>query len=60
MSTGCAVDRVEIDRLGKPRANSDDVLQPGELAVRNGDALAEAGRAKPLTLQQRVEDIALL
>ena len=28
--------------------------------MRNGDALAEASRAKPLTLEQGVEDIALL
>ena len=55
-----AVDRVEIDRLGKPREDADDALQPGELAVGNGDALAEPGRAQPLALQQHVEDVALL
>ena len=57
---GLPVHRVEIDGLGKARANSGDALQPGKLAVRDGDALAEASRAKPLTLEQRVEDIALL
>ena len=57
---GLPVHRLEIDGLGKARADSGDALQPGELAVRDGDALAEAGRAKPLTLEQGVEDIALL
>jgi hypothetical protein len=38
-----AIHRVEIDRLGKPGENGDDTLKPGELAVRNGDALAEPG-----------------
>ena len=46
-----AVDRVEIDRLGEAREDAGDALQPDELAVRNGDALAEPGRAEPLTLQ---------
>ena len=36
-----AVDGVEIDRLGKPRTDAGDALQPGELAMRDGDALAE-------------------
>ena len=57
---GLAVHRVEIDGLGKARADSGDALQPDKLAVRNGNALAEASRAKPLTLEQRIEDIALL
>src|SRR5262245_26098918 len=55
-----AVDRVEIDRVGKPRADAGDALQPGKLAVRDGNALAEPGRAEPLALQQRVEYVALL
>ena len=32
----------------------------GELAVRNGDAAADAGRAQLLALHQRLEDLALL
>src|SRR6476659_10761525 len=55
-----AVDGVEIDRLGKPRADAGDALQPSELAVRDGNALAKPGRAEPLALQERVEDVALL
>src|SRR5262245_12436166 len=55
-----AVDRIEINRFGKPSANAGDALQPGELAVRYRDALAEPSRSKALALEQRVEDIALL
>ena len=55
-----SLDGVEIDGLGKPRADAGDALEPGEFAVRDGDALAEPGRAEPLALQQRVEDVALL
>ncbi len=53
-----AVDGVEVDRLGKAREDADDALEPGELAVGNGDALAEPGGAEPLALQQNVEDFA--
>ena len=56
---GTTVHRIEIDGLGEAGADTGDALQPGELAVRNGDALAEASRAEPLTLEQRVENIAL-
>ena len=35
-------------------------FNPVKLAVRNGDAVAEPGRAQPLALQQDVEDVALL
>ena len=31
----------------------------GELAVRNGDAVSDPGRAQPLALQERLEDVAL-
>ena len=54
-----AVDRVEVDRLGEAREDADDALQPLQLAMRNGDAMAEPGRAEPLALQQDVEDVAL-
>ena len=60
MSTGCAVERLEIDRLVEPRREPEQVREPGELAVRDGDALADAGRAEALALQQRVEDGALV
>ena len=38
-----AVDRIEVDRRGKARADADDALQPLKLAVRNGNALAKPG-----------------
>ena len=54
------IHRVEIDGLGEAREDAGDALQPDKLAMRNGNAVAEASRAKPLALEQRVEDIALL
>src|SRR6476469_9013898 len=57
---GCSVNGVEVDRIGEPGADAGYALQPNELAMRDGDTLAEPGRAQPLTLQQRVEDVALL
>jgi hypothetical protein len=33
-------------------------VEPCELAVRNGGALAEAGRQKSFPVQQRIEDLA--
>src|SRR6476469_8221270 len=57
---GCSVNCVEVDRIGKARADAGDALKANEFAMRDGDALAEPGRAQPLTLQQRVEDVTLL
>ena len=57
-STGQPVERLEIDRPLQPREHAEDALAFGELAVRDGDAVADAGRAQPLALQHRVEDFA--
>ncbi len=41
--------------LSSAREQADEPRQALELAVRNGDAAADTGRAQPLALQQRVE-----
>ena len=51
-----AVDRIEIDRLGKPRKDSDDAFKARNFAMRDGNTLAKSGRAEPLALEQHVED----
>ena len=43
---------MEVDRLGKAREHANDALQPVDLAVGDGDAAAEAGRAQPLAISQ--------
>ena len=53
------VQRLEIDRRIEPREDAGDALHAGELAVRNGDAVADPGRAQTLALQDRVEDFPL-
>ena len=50
---------VEVDRRLKPREDACS-SQAGELAVRDGDAVADAGGAQPLALQQHVEDRAFV
>ena len=50
------VGRVEGDRLAHPQHRGERVLQPLDPAVRNGDAVAEAGRAEPLAREQVVGD----
>ena len=42
----------------EPGEDAEDAVAFGELAVRDGDAVADSGRAQPLALQQRVEDFA--
>ena len=53
------VERLEIDRLREPREQAEDAVEARELAVRDGDAAADAGRAELLALQKRIEDLAL-
>jgi hypothetical protein len=50
------VDRVEFDRRSQTREQAIDAGQSRDLAMRNGDAMAEPGRAQLLALQQRLED----
>ncbi len=53
------VDRVEIDVAIKPREQADDARKAGQLAVRDRDAMADAGGAEALALQQRLENRSL-
>ena len=53
---GLAVERLEIDRPLEPREQSEQLAELGQLAVRNGDAVADAGRAELLALLQDLED----
>ena len=55
-----AVERIEIDRLGEASKETDDVLQIAKAAVRYRSTLAQASRAQALTLQERIEESALL
>ena len=50
------VEGFEIDRRMKTGENTRNPIEIGELAVRNGNALANAGRAKAFALQDRVEN----
>ena len=52
------VQRLEIDRRFQAGEDTGDALHAGELAMRNGDAVADTGRAQPLTLQDGVEQAA--
>ena len=55
---GESVRCLEIDRALEPREDAENLLALGELAMRNGDAVADPGRAEPLALQDRIEDLA--
>ena len=55
-STGLAVDRLIIERLGEPREQAVNLLQALDLAVRDRDALAEPGRTELLALGEARED----
>ena len=57
-STGKAVRRLEIDRRSSRGEDAENRRALGELAVRNGDAVADAGRAETLALQDGVENLA--
>src|SRR5690606_17408117 len=54
-----AIERFEIDRLLKPRKETDETIELGELAVRDGNATADAGRAEPLAMPQGFENFPL-
>ncbi len=51
-----AVERLEIDRPLQPREQAEHLAELGQLAVRDGDAIADAGRAELLALQQDFQD----
>src|SRR5262245_1602393 len=54
-----AVERLELDRAVQPREQAEQMLELGQLAMRYGDAIADAGRAQLLALHQGLEDRAL-
>ena len=51
-----AVERFEIHRPLQPREQAEHIGELGELAVRNGDAVADAGGAELFTLQQNFQN----
>ncbi len=53
---GLAVHRVEINRLGEPGEQPVDAGDGRQLAMRDGDALADAGGTQLFALQQGLED----
>jgi hypothetical protein len=56
---GLVVQRIEVHRPGQSRENTGELVQRLQLAVRDRDAVTDAGRAQPLALQDGVEDLAL-
>jgi hypothetical protein len=54
-----AIERFEIDRLFQARKKTDEAIELCELAVRNCNAAADAGRAEPLAVPQRFKNLAL-
>src|ERR1044071_1974984 len=55
-----AIERLEIDRPLEPRKQAEHVAELLQLAVRNGDAVADAARGELLTLQQDFENSLLV
>ncbi len=53
------VDRLEVDRRLQAGEHRLQVGQLGKLTVRDGDAVAHTGRAKPLALHEDIEDTPL-
>jgi hypothetical protein len=53
------VQRLEIDRRFQSREDASDALHAGQLAVRNGDAVADTGGSQLFALQDRLENVAL-
>ena len=52
------VDRRELDRLGQLGEQRHDMIETVDLAMRNGDAAAEAGRSQPLAFAQPLGHLA--
>ena len=55
-----SVEGLEIDRPLEPGEETEQAVEFWQLAVGNRDALADAGRAQTLALQQRLEDRAVV
>src|SRR5262245_62803324 len=54
-----AVERLEVDRPFQPGEQSEQLAELGQLAVGNGDAIADAGRSELFALLQRLQERAL-
>src|SRR4051794_11725348 len=50
-----AIERLEVDRTLEPREQAEQLLEVGQLAVRDRDAIAHASRAELLALHQGFE-----
>ena len=55
---GKPVGRIEIDRALEAGEDAENLFALCELPMWDGDPVADPGRAEPLALQQRVEDLA--
>ena len=53
-----SVDRLVVDRVRQAREQAINAVQAFDLAMRNGNALAEAGRAEPFALADARQDLA--
>jgi hypothetical protein len=51
------IDRIELDRLVQPGEQGNDLIKAGDLAMGNGDAIAQAGRPQLFTAGDRSEDV---
>src|SRR5262245_29057188 len=56
---GLAIERFEIDRPLQAGKNAEQLAELRQLAMRNGNTVADAGRAELLTLHENLEDRAL-
>src|SRR5262252_6023197 len=54
------VDRIEVHRRVQPQEHALQALQTRKLTVGDGNSIANPGRAKPLALQQNIEDLPLV
>src|SRR5690606_10734507 len=52
-----AVEGLEVDRPFEPCEEAEQPVDPGRLAMGNGNAVADAGGAEALALEQRFEDV---
>src|SRR5437588_2675523 len=55
-----AVERLKIDRPFEPRKKTKQVVELWQLAMGNGDAMADPGRAELLALLQNLQDSAFV
>ena len=54
---GCTILGIKVDRPVEAGEDAKDPVDMGELAVRDGNSVADAGGAQPLTLQHGIKDL---